>query len=135
VLSTHLQGKSGAANRRKAYQDYAKTLLAGNVGRLLGLEEFLGLSHANAERYRLERGYRYDSSLCGEPETDLAFAIIVGHLAPMDKGEAMATFLKLWNEVNSLLHVQPHHHRTKTIARILERRLELQQSEVRAAIL
>jgi len=76
-LSEYIRSRSYIANPDDSTFNYVTVLLSGAVGRVIGLEEYLGYPDPHLERNRLERAYLAEAGQCREQETDSAFAIIV----------------------------------------------------------
>ena len=129
-----------AASRQKGskalqpYIDYATVLIAGSVGRLIGLESHLAYDRPCAETARLERAFLTEATLCFEPDTDVAFSIIVGWLKNANGGNAAATFGQLWRRALLLLRRSPHHERLALLVEILKRRRELTGDHITAIL-
>lgn len=129
-LTDYVQAYRGAIGVGQAHVDYATTLLAGSVGHWLGLERHLAYSRPQADLGRLEQAHLAEALMCAEPETDRAFAIILGRLNAIDGGDSVATFKRLWRRASQLLRQQPHWEHLERIMEALRERRVLNGREV-----
>lgn len=129
-LAVYVKSRRNAGDPLQACADYALVLLASSAARFVGLEAHLGYPRPHVDLSRLLRGHLAEAALCVEPETDRAFSIIVGRLAPLDEGDAQATFNNLWRRALQLLKQPPHRQRLDRIAAELQRRRVLEGDDL-----
>ncbi len=133
-LGEYVGSRKKGSRAVQPYIDYATVLIAGSAGRLLGLESHLAYDHPCVETARLERAYLTEATLCFDPDTDFAFAIVVGWLKNTNGGNAAATFGQLWRRALMLLRRSPHRGQLALLVDALKQRRELTGDHINAIL-
>lgn len=133
-LADYVKSCGRSAPPGQPYIDYATVLLAGSAGRFLGLEAFLAYPRPHLDVLRLQRAHLAEATLCLEPETDRAFAIIVARLSHLDDGDAETTFASLWGRALQLLRQPDQQRRMAAVVAAFRQRRELQGQEILAIL-
>ena len=133
-FSTFVQNCVGHESKINACEDYVTVLLAGSVGRLLGLERHLCYPGNCIELFRLERAFKQDALQCHEPETDFAYSLAFAWLAHRDHGNTYSTINRLWCRVNVMMREHERSEKLDLLAGELLRKRELHEETVRNLI-
>lgn len=126
--------REDATDRLQPYIDHATVLVAGQVGREIGLVS-LGLeSDDSYKRHRSQRAAFRAACQLNEPELDLAFAIVFGWLSSLDGSDTMATLARIYRRAQNLLSATLYRDRVdKIVLRLLETR-SMDQEDIRRII-
>lgn len=120
---THL----GASLTTQPYVDYCTVLLAGRVGRRVGMAEVGLVPPLGTRRSRTDLLAAREQSQFDESQSDLALSIVVGWLGHLDGGDSITTFTKIYHRADEVLRATLYRTRFKKIAaallqeRVLER--------------
>lgn len=129
-LQEYVKFQAGGEDPMLPFVGYATTLLAGSAGRFIGLDAHLAYPRPHIDQDRLKRAHLAEAQMCLEPETDRAFALIVGRLEGMHHGDADETFRHLWGSAHWLLRQPPNNERLARIVNELRRRRTLDGEEI-----
>lgn len=130
-IDEYLKACQTGKSRGQAYFDYATALIGGQVGRLLGLERFLGYSPKCFERALLVRALRADALACFEREPDRVYALAAAWLPQIDGGNPAATLERIWRRASLALRHPPASDLFRRTADELMRRGELEEPALR----
>jgi len=130
-LNEYVHSRRFQRNPDKSTCDYVTALLSGAVGRVIGLESYLGYSEPHPELRRLRQAYLKEALLCRERETDKAYAIIVAFLDPRNDDDAVTTFVKFWHRADKLLRSKPHCDRLARLVEELKTKRVIGEEEIR----
>jgi hypothetical protein len=113
-----------------ACQDYVTVLMAGSVGRLLGLEYYLGTQPGSFDRKLIAHGFMVESTQGRYFESDLAFSLAFAWLKPLDRGDTEKTLRRLWWRANWLLRDPMQYANMVRVVQELRKKGELKSEEL-----
>lgn len=117
-----------------ACRDYITVLMAGSVGRLLGLEHYLGVRPDSFDRKLIAHGLMCESTQGRYVESDLAFSLAFAWLKSLDRGNTEKTLRRLWWRANLLLRDPMQYANMVRVVQELRQKGELKTEELRQLI-
>lgn len=123
-----------AAATTAACQDYVTVLMAGSVGRLLGLEYHLDSRPDSFDRKFIAHGFMLESTQGCYAESDVAFSLAFAWLKAMDRGDTEKALRRLWRRANQLLREPMRYANMLKVLEELRQKGELEGEDLRQLI-